>query len=232
MSIEDSSDLLCLTCRKHGHGAVECANDECNAFEVVTMLDALRKISSKLCKRCDDYKILDVLDSEDIVDITDNHARIDSISQTANVMNEWVEEQQKYNLVLGPLRSITLYGSCPLCRLIFRVFPARSADNEETSDMAVYYVRPFPSYDRQSSFLKKTDVELKTQYAIQFSVESEEKALGNVMAHFGGRYSEIIMYNRDTYMENANRMSCMDWNHISFIIPINYNKNPFATETC
>jgi hypothetical protein len=186
MSVDDSIDLLCLTCRNYGHRPGDCALDESNPLDEALMLDELRAKSSSLCKRCEDYQILDVFELEDIVDITDNHARIDSINHTANVMSDWVDEQQKHNLILGPFHSIKLYGSCPLCRLIFRIFPARSADNEEANNLAVYYVRPFPSYDRQSSFLKKTDAELKAQYAIHFSVESEEKALGNVMTYFGG----------------------------------------------
>jgi hypothetical protein len=191
-----SGNVLCLKCRKHGHGARTCtqtstaATSEYTAFDEARLLESLQKESSSLCKRCSTYSILEVFEIGNITDITDNLARIDSINQTANVMTDWVDEQKMHNLVLGPLHSIVLSSNCPLCRLIFRVFPPR--DVETTNDEGSYYLRPFPSYDRQSRFLKKTKTDLKAQYAIHFSVESEEKTLGNVMTHFADPDSQMI----------------------------------------
>jgi hypothetical protein len=189
-------NLLCLKCRKHGHGTPTCMQtstaptSEYTAFDEAKLLESLRQKSSSLCEKCSTYKILEVFDTNNITDMTDNLARIDSINHTANVMTDWVDEKNKHNMDLGPLRSIILTASCQLCRLIFRVFPRQ--DVETTSHEESYYLRPFPSYDRQSSFLKKTDKNLKAQYAIHFSVESEEKALGNVMTHFADPDSEMI----------------------------------------
>jgi hypothetical protein len=161
-----------------------------DVFEEAKMLDLLREKPSSLCERCEDYKILNVFELEEIVDITDNSSRIRSINHTANVMTDWVEEQQKHNLVLGYYHSIKLYGSCPLCRLIFRIFPTRNED--DVNEQTIYYVRPFPSYDRQNSFLKETNKNLKAQYAINFYVESGEKAFGNVMTNFADLDSQMI----------------------------------------
>ena len=149
------------------------------------MLESLRLKSSSLCKRCEDYKILDVFGAKTIGDTIGSYA-----INGSTIMTEWKEEQQRHNLVLGAFNSILLYGSCPLCRLIFRVFPGQGEDNINSS--AVYYVRPFPSYDRQSGHLKEIDEDLKSQYAIHFAVESEEIALKNSANHIGDDDGRMI----------------------------------------
>jgi hypothetical protein len=192
------NDLLCLLCRKHGHGAIGCPQAKANKpsinnhdpFTEAMMLETLRTLPNSLCQRCEQYNIIKVSQIEHIVDTLENGAHIDSINQTANTMTTWLAEKQKHNLVLGTLDSISLYGSCPLCRLIYRVFPVHGADIDNLS--AVYYLRPFPSYDRQSTFLKETDATLKDQYAIYFSIESEEKAMGNIMEHFADTDGQMV----------------------------------------
>jgi hypothetical protein len=90
----------------------------------------------------------------------------------------------------GASMSIHFYGSCPLCRLIFRVFP--SFEQEDRRSSSVYYLRPFPSYDRQASCLKETDGKQKMQYAIHFAVETEETARGNVLDHFADPAQQMM----------------------------------------
>lgn len=154
------------------------------------MLGMLRDRPSSCCKRCEDYQIIKVAEEADLVDQAANIAHIDGINHTSNVMKDWHKEQQKHNLDLGPFHSIQLRASCPLCRLIFRVFPRR--DEEDVDDSVSYYVRPFPSYDRQSSFRKETAKDLKSQYSTYFCVESGEKVMGNMMANFADPDSEMI----------------------------------------
>lgn len=187
-------DYLCLLCRQSGHETRNCPlsyNPPLrDPFADARMLGMLRDRHSSCCKRCEDYQILKVAEEADLVDQSMNIAHIDSINHTSNVMTDWHKEQQKHNLDLGSLRSIKLHASCPLCRLIFRVFPTR--DEEDVDDSASYYVRPFPSYDRQSSFRKQTNGDWKSQYSTYFCVESGEKAMGNLMTNFADPDSEMI----------------------------------------
>lgn len=154
------------------------------------MLGMLRDGPSSCCTRCEDYQILKVAEEADLVDQTANIAHIHGINHTSNVMTDWHKEQQKHNLDLGPFHSIQLRASCSLCRLIFRVFPRR--DEEDVDDSVSYYVRPFPSYDRQSSFLQETADDLKSQYSTYFCVESGGKAMGNMITNFADPDSEMI----------------------------------------
>ncbi|TLD27938.1 hypothetical protein E2P81_ATG06284 [Venturia nashicola] len=187
-------DFLCLYCRQHGHETRECpSSTSCSIrdpFADARMLDMLRHRPSSCCKRCEDYQLFKVAEEVDLVDQTANMAYIDGINHTSNVMTHWHREQQKHNLDLGPFHSVQLRSSCPLCRLIFRVFPMR--DEDEVDDSASYYVRPFPSYDRQARFRQETTKDLKSQYCTYFCVESVEKAMGNLMTNFADTDSQTM----------------------------------------
>lgn len=149
-------------------------------------LDNLRSKPSSLCGRCAKYSIINVFNESEVVDTTEHLEYIDSVNHVSNVMNDWIDNRQRHNLVLGPYSSILLRGNCPLCRLIFHIFPT------EIEEDAVYYVRPFPSYDRQSSFLKEASEYSKKQYALYFSVECEEGATRNVTNFFADPIGQMI----------------------------------------
>ncbi|KAE9992239.1 hypothetical protein EG327_009617 [Venturia inaequalis] len=194
MDLETDSDFLCLHCRQHGHKTSDCPPSSDlpvrDPFADARMLGMLRDGPSSCCTRCEDYQILKVAEEADLVDQTANIAHIHGINHTSNVMTDWHKEQQKHNLDLGPFHSIQLRASCSLCRLIFRVFPRQ--DEEDVDDSVSYYVRPFPSYDRQSSFLQETADDLKSQYSTYFCVESGGKAMGNMITNFADPDSEMI----------------------------------------
>ncbi|QDS76083.1 hypothetical protein FKW77_006097 [Venturia effusa] len=193
MDLEAGSDFLCLHCRQYGHETRDCPLSSQpsvrDPLADAQLLDLLRDKSNSCCKRCEDYNILKIAEEADLIDESANLAHIDGINHTSNVMTDWHKEQQRHNLDLGPFRSIQLRGSCPLCRLIFRVFPR---PDEDADGSASFYVRPFPSYDRQSSFLKETISDLKSQYSTYFSVESGERAMGSIMTNFADPESQMV----------------------------------------
>jgi hypothetical protein len=144
-----------------------------------------------LCETCAAYNILDVFNEADVVDVARHLKYIDSVNHVSNVMNDWMDSQRRHHLVLGRYISVHLDGKCPLCRLIFQIFPTEVDDASDKED-AIYYVRPLPSYDRQSSFLKETSQETKKQYSLYFSVECEEDATKNVTNFFGDPDGQMV----------------------------------------
>jgi hypothetical protein len=194
MNLDTNSNFLCLICRQHGHETRACSQSPTeqsvrHPFMEAKILETLRELPSFCCKRCEEYQILKIADEADFVDLTQNFAHIDSINHTSDVMTCWTKQLQRHNLSLGRFSTIALHGSCPLCRLIFRVFPPQ---NEDSDGSASCYVRPFPSYDRQTSFLKETHQNLKSQYSISFCIESEEKALSNLMTNFADADRQMV----------------------------------------
>ena len=183
---------LCLRCRDVGHGQSACRRSDVagrDPFQEGNTLKSLRSGSNVLCGRCAAYNILDVFDSQDVIDFSKHLKYIDTVKHVSNVMNGWMDEQRQRHLVLGRYNSIKLNGTCPLCRLVFRIFPA---EVDHTGGNEIYYIRPLLSYDRQSSYLKETSKELKEQYSLYFSVECEDNALQSVTNFFADPDGQMV----------------------------------------
>jgi hypothetical protein len=99
-------------------------------------------------------------------------------------------ENKKYHVDLGPLRQLVLDGSCPLCRLIFRVFP-RDVD-PENQDMT-YYLKPMRSYNRLGDQIPEVKEELRREYSIYVAVKSREQDLQN-QSHFLGDPQDSMVF--------------------------------------
>jgi Heterokaryon incompatibility protein (HET) len=184
-----SITYLCLICRHGAHKTAECPQwisglnglqQEWSPWREEARLNSLHAESYLSCARCDAYNILQVFESQTVRDeswrIKDNSA--ESRNRAFRALGDYAKSNRNQDLRLGPFREIVLSDRCPLCRLIFRVFP--HVDMSDMSDTAVYYLKPFLSYDRQSDNLRDVSPELKAQYAIHFAVESDRQLLQNL----------------------------------------------------
>jgi len=170
------NNFLCICCRGAGHRTADCQrwklvgskDDSLTSEDPLSdkrLLENLPSDPSSLCERCTKYNLLELFDKEDIVDFSKRR------ENRVKFTKGWVDDRGRHDLVLGRLKSIVLHGGCPLCRLIFRVFPhIANVDDEEDS---IHYLRPFLSSERQSSFLNEISEDDKKQYSIYFSVENK-----------------------------------------------------------
>lgn len=192
--MEPDKYSLCIRCRVVGHSVSACQQPGTIPSDLLKdeiLLASLRSGSSSLCGRCTSYTILDIFSNANVVDVAQHLKYVDSVNHVSNVMNDWLDNQRQHYLVLGRYSSVVLDGKCPLCRLVFRIFPPESEEDNGKED-TIYYVRPFPSYDRQSSFLQEKPMELKKEYSLYFSVECEEDATKNVTNFFGDPDGQMV----------------------------------------
>ena len=166
--MDADKSFLCIRCRGAGHRTANCqlksvkGKDVKQAFDPFSdekLLATLPSDPSSLCQRCAKYEILDAFNQEHILDVS----------------QPW-KNPQRLEPDLGGLNSIVLRSGCPLCRLIFRVLPRIVEGNDEGDP--IYYLSPFPSYERHvSSMLKEASENDRKQYSIYFSVQSQTREI-------------------------------------------------------
>ncbi|KAI1104679.1 HET-domain-containing protein [Jackrogersella minutella] len=191
---------ICLRCHKTGHKVSECPlflgrNDhsepkaEPDHVANSALLEGFDHSSSQLCERCARFRITDWLTNEDIRDeVVFDKAGTNALG--------W--ENKKHNaerwLELGPLHSMLLDASCPLCRMIFSVFPTPL---DEESWKAEYSLRPIRSYNMLAAKLPLDgnglpDEGLGKKYAIYASVNSREDQLSVIGRYFGDAEDQMV----------------------------------------
>ncbi|KAI0138500.1 HET-domain-containing protein [Hypoxylon sp. NC0597] len=192
---------LCLGCRKTGHKISDCPalpkpsdygepNSEVDHFATESVLEPFTHLSDQLCERCAQFRIIDWLSNEDIRDEV-----VPDIEGT-NIPG-W--ENGKHNadrwLGLGPLHSILLDAVCPLCRMIFRVFPPIAMDEEDWG--AEYFLRPIRSYNRLDKRLPldekgSPNEEVGKKYAIYVVVNSRQSQVSVLGRYFGDARDQMV----------------------------------------
>ncbi|KAI1760672.1 HET-domain-containing protein [Hypoxylon sp. FL1150] len=187
---------LCLRCRKPGHKILDCpilseTSGELNQFAIELSPGAGPGSTDSLCDKCAKLQVVDWLTNEDIRD---------EVVISADGANPLSLENKRHNadrwLGLGPLRSISLDASCPLCRMIFRVFPLVESSDEESLN-AEYYLRPIRSYNRLDARLPPSgddpaDGELGSKYAVYATVNSREEQVSVLGRYFGDAADQLV----------------------------------------
>ncbi|KAK5993738.1 hypothetical protein PT974_07175 [Cladobotryum mycophilum] len=103
------------------------------------LLESLNKQPSRLCQRCSAYDVLDVFEHAQPLYMT-NH-------MSSAEYEEYCESKEKYEMTLDDLSSLVLEASCPLCRMLYRIFPRVRLDPKATMKLV-----PFRSYVRDAGW--------------------------------------------------------------------------------
>lgn len=153
--------FLCLRCRQDGHITSECVvSGDYSSQSVEEPSLQLFACHQDLCTRCEGLNIVEWMELGDIKDERPPEGF------PLSFQNEQHNHDQR--ILLGVARSIILNAECPLCRLIFRVFPCM--DDEEFL-AAEHYLVPVRSYNRFGLVLDAS-VE-KEKYAVYVAVEGK-----------------------------------------------------------
>ncbi|KAI1805592.1 HET-domain-containing protein [Daldinia bambusicola] len=191
--------FICLKCRKVGHKILDCPIIESpdHAGDFTTELDHLAtgpptgepsESSDQLCERCGEFGIIDWLTRGGVEDET--AIGIDGASS-----REWEQKNPKPNrwLGLGPLPSISLDSSCPLCRMIFHTFPPVPEDEYDSKDE--YFLRSIESYKRLGENLAPPENHsdrADDKYAIYAVVNNREQGMATIGRYFGNDTDQAI----------------------------------------
>lgn len=187
---------LCLGCRGAGHKISDCPilprdSEASGEFATGPSLGPAPGSADKLCGRCAELRIVDWLANEDIRDevvIGADGANLLGLENKRHNADRW--------LGLGPLGSISLDASCPLCRMIFRVFPPVELSDEESLNVE-YFLRPIRSYNRLDAKLPPsgddlTGGELGKKYAVYATVNSREEQVSVLGRYFGDAADQLV----------------------------------------
>ncbi|KAI1413579.1 HET-domain-containing protein [Hypoxylon sp. FL1857] len=192
---------LCLSCRGTGHKLSDCPvvarpsdysepHSEVDHFAAGLSPEALAHPSNQLCERCARFRIIDWLTNEDVRD--------EAVSDVDGTnLPRWENRTHNYDrwLSLGPLRSILLDAACPLCRMIFHVFPSLPTDEEDWD--AEYFLRPIRSYNRLDKKLPldekgSPNEEVGKKYAIYVTVNSRQSQVSVLGRYFGDAKAQMV----------------------------------------
>jgi hypothetical protein len=184
--------FLCLSCRKSGHKTVECPSKDSDdqASSVPSLVSTSLHQGGDLCERCKELKIIDLLLDGDI---TDESMPWGPLGYAFYV--SWVEEERRGNgkftprmadamhnsqrtRNLGPFPDIVFLDSCPLCRLIFSIFPTGDYGTGPNTD---YFLKPARTYNLLGKGLSlgSVDEAAKKRYSVSITVCSERQVVLN-----------------------------------------------------
>ncbi|CAK7239733.1 MAG: hypothetical protein STHCBS139747_001168 [Sporothrix thermara] len=187
---------LCLLCRQAGHKTTDCPDgnkprgtnkpgpDAITTFPRSNQ-DSNRQKHNELCARCADLRLMDLLLREDVLDELDKNPK----SATSNLL---------LHRNLGPYRDIVLVDTCPLCRLLFGVFPPEDDNIEPDAD---YLLKPLRTYNRLGGVISYEDDDSagtkRNQYGVSLSVLARpmfSKQAVDMMAMSSDRYNHSTSF--------------------------------------
>ncbi|KAI9729556.1 MAG: hypothetical protein M1834_006752 [Cirrosporium novae-zelandiae] len=202
---------LCIFCRKSGHETQFCPRwaatpgkqPESSFFDEAAETDlikALRNEDDYLCERCAKFDILNVfatarpLNEQDRDDYIIRNTRGIGVAE----MKEMFVRESKKGLSLGNLHRIQLRVNCPLCRLIFEIFPkdaippgVQFTDIQHLNPKGVW-LKPFWSYD-QILIASPVRRDFKSSYALYFAIEVSIEGPGNFFVKkLQGRANRVL----------------------------------------
>lgn len=153
--------FLCLLCHQAGHLTANCPDGNKPRGtnkpgpKAILSFKKTQKQLDALCGRCTDLRLLDLLLREDVQDelTSDFEMAIDNL--------------QLYRS-LGAYRSIEFVDTCPLCRLLFSIFPPEDTNIEPSDE---YLLKPLRTYNRLGGSLKgEAKANQYEQYTVSISV--------------------------------------------------------------
>lgn len=156
---------------------------------------------SSPCDRCSNYGILEVCGVDRLWDHVQDSERVDSMltipngAERTRLWQELLKDREEHNLVLGNGKDIQLFTNCPLCRLIFHIFPSEGL--WRTEDAPTYRLRVFPAYERQATLLLDRSGDLTSRYAAYFTVEDVES--GKFIDALAGRTAALSNNIHDSF---------------------------------
>jgi hypothetical protein len=183
---------LCLLCRESGHKTAECPFKKAtsSAHHPSTLSVSLGQ-GSALCPRCKELRILELLVNGDIRDELDTEMVTEAWGDDTGISggrgDVVMQKNKRHNVKryknLGPFRDIVLSDSCPLCRLIFSVFPTGASTEPETE----YFLRPMRTYNRLGLGLTLGDVDeaVRKKYSVSIAVGTLEDSATNTARFMG-----------------------------------------------
>ncbi|KAK4196605.1 heterokaryon incompatibility protein-domain-containing protein [Triangularia verruculosa] len=139
---------LCVFCRRLEPISQPCASlPTSRAVEFNAPIGAhegeliarLQQQPSTLCQRCAVFDIVRVFEDSNPVDRTERS------NLTKEQMFDYLRSSAKHEMQFGELASLILSPSCPLCRLIFRIFPREGLGSTDV----MLRLMPFRSYYQQ-----------------------------------------------------------------------------------
>lgn len=178
---------LCILCRAPGHKTADCPGWDEESWKFTgsndlqwrdeSVLRSAAHGASEVCSRCATF---------DIIGLFKTNARIDLGPSNPDHFDRWGEKL--YHRPLGPFRDIVLRASCPVCRLIFRVFP-RDGDRAPDTE---FHLRPMRTCFR---FGNIDDARLEgdgqAQYAVYVTVESHDQVAGVLARNLGDNHGIV-----------------------------------------
>lgn len=200
---------LCVFCRSVEPISQPCAAlPTSKAIELIAPLRAheealilgLQQQPSALCQRCAAF---------DIVRVFKDSNPLDNSKPEYHTL-DYRHSSRQYEMDFGELASLVLSPSCPLCRLIFRIFPRVGLG---TTDVMLKLV-PFRSYVQRGGW-NSFPAQLRTNPAIFLGVNSggtsiiserEPRPLGGEVRRFGYRTGESIALAGTTRSGNARHL--------------------------
>lgn len=129
---------------------------------------SLQEQPSALCQRCAEYDVARVFAEAEPLDRVQRQAPDWSSADHAS----YYRAKERYELALGPLASLVLVPSCPLCRLIFRILPREGLCPTDDSLKIV----PFRSYVQHPGWEKVVPA-YKAEAAILLGVDHTGNAV-------------------------------------------------------
>ncbi|KAI1862341.1 uncharacterized protein JN550_010203 [Neoarthrinium moseri] len=202
-------DTLCVNCQHVGHSIAQCpaplgksiqgktgAQDDQSVSE--EYLQSLANPRDELCQRCAEIDIINWLNE----DVEDEMAPDGEATNRRGLENR--QANMKLWRDLGPLKSLALRTSCPLCRMIYRVFPVPA---EDESLEASYFLRPVRAYNRHGQSLPPGPQaeELGRTAALYVSVESRHGSVAGVAHFFGDPKALLVSQSEKTFgLSNRN----------------------------
>ncbi len=164
-----------MGCCKVGHSIADCLElDQAPPGITEYYVNDQDCESDFICDRCSDIDILGLLSDPDIRD--------ELVPGKEAEGSENARENDKKQIDLGVLRSLRLVSSCPICRLIYSVFPSPVGKQDLGSR---YHLRPFRGYNMLGQTLASAGAEVQAQYAVYASVESREEVI-SFKSHYMG----------------------------------------------
>ena len=146
------------------------------------LLKQLQVQPSAFCKRCADYDVLKVFEQSSPLDRT----------QTPWKADEWETywaRRISFELPLGPLSDLVLSASCPLCRLLYRVFP-RDADAGIDPTNSIMRIFPLRIYTRNPGW-EALPLDIRNSTAVVLGVRQD--AFDIQVGHGFGLGEEVQM---------------------------------------
>ena len=185
-------DYLCVLCREPGHKTADCPGwDEERAqngtqsqhleWKNEYALRSAAQGANEICPRCA---------ALDIVGLLKTDARMDLGPPGSDQYDRWDDKQ--HHRPLGALRDMALRASCPVCRLIFRVFPRDGDGGDKWAPDTEFHLRPMRTCHRFGNIGDpRLQGDGQARYATYVAVESRDQVAGVLARNLGDSHGIV-----------------------------------------